>query len=531
MLKETFPYIGFEELQEVPFTLLEQTPVIPKPFLRQLAANPSLYATSPVKVKRQIWETEEALFVREVQPLLDQYVSTAIVNPPDLSESAVLPKKRRDKDPVVKQLVQWVGNSLQLYTSLVKFCSQLFLATGHTHYCNLRAELLMALHDNGISAIYEKDPCHQVAWYLDACVGDASVEMRERRIAEVMTLLEAVPSGSSILGDMAMIVASSHAIDVLARTIFHRIVDAVDRQALPRSDARLKRVTALAALGSQAFTVLSKQQFRLPKVERELLQNGFVFVGQLLVDDRLREAGDPPEEPAKPGEKFRKVFFSNGLSRQVCWRYLLSRLAAGDAESPKAVMKLASELGASINAEAPFLHSVVTLSTVGRSAPVREAVIDNWLLEMNGELIVHMELLHFLISHHTVLSAKEFFSYLERICAYRTQEVAAANLALRLVEQLRDRVGNRISEHATPFFFEYLRCLQDPSSVKTAAPAAPKEASDGKEEEDREEEEEDKEQEGDKEQEEDKESADVDIETEEGEINESAGSEPMDVDG
>lgn len=519
LLKETFPYIGFEELQELPFTLLEQTPVIPKAFLRQLAANPALYATSPVKVKRQIWETEESLFVREVQPWLDQYVSSAVVNPLDLSETALLPKKRREKDPVIKQLIQWVGDSVTLYTSLVKFCSQLFLATGHTHYCTLRVELLMALHDNGTSSIYEQDPCHQVAWYLDACVGDTSIEMKERRLTEVVTLIEAVPSGSSILGDLAMILANGHAANILVATIFRHLCNAVEAEALPRDDSMLKRVTTLAALGCQAFSVLSKQQFRLPKVERDLMLNAFVFIAQLLVNDRLKQNGGECVALV-PSEKFKKLFNSNSLCRQVCWRYALSRFAAGDPQSAQVVMELASDMGANINAEVAFLHSVVTLSTVGRSVSVRTKVIDNWLMKMRSELIVHMELLRFLAAHHTVLSAREFAAYLEEVCEFRTQEVAAAGLVLRVVAQVRERVGSRISELATPFFFDYLACLNDPSTVQMPVnpppsdeqiethPAAQDKDADNAQSED----------------------ADVDIEAEDGEILESHSSD-MEVDG
>lgn len=278
----------------------------------------------------------------------------------------------------------------------------------------------------------------------------------------------------------------------------------------------LKRVTALAALGCQAFSVLSKQQFRLPKVERELLLNAFVFVAQLLVNDRIKQSGGEAGAVV-PSEKFKKVFHSNALCRHVCWRYALSRFSAGDLQSAGVVMELASDMGANINAEVAFLHSVVTLATVGRSVAVRTEVIDNWLLKMNSELIVHLELLHFLAAHHTVLSAREFSGYLEDVCGFRTQEVAAANLVLRVVRQLRERVGSRISELSTPFFFDYLACLNDPSCVQMPVESEASEVSRSDE----------------KEEEENapaNEEADVDIEAEDGQIIEGQASD-MEVDG
>ena len=36
--------------------------------------------------------------------------------------------------------------------------------------CALRAQLLMALHDLGQTELCNKDPCHKLAWTLDACL-------------------------------------------------------------------------------------------------------------------------------------------------------------------------------------------------------------------------------------------------------------------------------------------------------------------------------------------------------------------------
>lgn len=43
LLEHTFPYIGFEELADVPMTLMKRCPNIPHSFLRQLVGNPDLY--------------------------------------------------------------------------------------------------------------------------------------------------------------------------------------------------------------------------------------------------------------------------------------------------------------------------------------------------------------------------------------------------------------------------------------------------------------------------------------------------------
>lgn len=40
-----------------------------------------------------------------------------------------------------------IGSSVKLYDMVLQFLRTLFLRTHNVHYCTLRAELLMALHD------------------------------------------------------------------------------------------------------------------------------------------------------------------------------------------------------------------------------------------------------------------------------------------------------------------------------------------------------------------------------------------------
>jgi len=74
LLSSTFPYIGFEELRPVAIAVMKRHPSIPRPFLEQLAANPTLYQECPLSVKQQIWTVDEGLFRQEVFPLLNQYI-------------------------------------------------------------------------------------------------------------------------------------------------------------------------------------------------------------------------------------------------------------------------------------------------------------------------------------------------------------------------------------------------------------------------------------------------------------------------
>lgn len=55
-----------------------------------------------------------------------------------------------------------IGKNVKLYDMVLQFLRTLFLRTRNVHYCTLRAELLMSLHDLDISEICSVDPCHKV---------------------------------------------------------------------------------------------------------------------------------------------------------------------------------------------------------------------------------------------------------------------------------------------------------------------------------------------------------------------------------
>lgn len=64
---------------------------------------------------------------------------------------------------VVLKLTQMIGKNVKLYDMVLQFLRTLFLRTRNVHYCTLRAELLMSLHDLDISEICSVDPCHKVS--------------------------------------------------------------------------------------------------------------------------------------------------------------------------------------------------------------------------------------------------------------------------------------------------------------------------------------------------------------------------------
>lgn len=209
LLDRCFRYIGAEEeLRAVCLCIMERLPSVDAKYLSHIADNHDLYVACPLEVKRQIWQSNQSLFGEAVSPLLDQYVmqKEGILNftsgkdagggGGDLTSFlSFLPKTRR-QSVIVQELVGMVGTSQSLYNTLLQFLRTLFLRTQINHYCTLRADILMSLHD-AESTICSSDRCYKFAWCLDACVRVGHVEVKKGR--ELYSFLETIVGGDEIL--------------------------------------------------------------------------------------------------------------------------------------------------------------------------------------------------------------------------------------------------------------------------------------------------------------------------------------------
>ncbi|XP_054592711.1 negative elongation factor B isoform X2 [Nothobranchius furzeri] len=166
LLEKSFPLVKMPSIQPVVMQVLKHLPKVPEKKLKLVMADKELYKVCAVQVKRQIWQDNQALFGDEVSPLLKQYIveKEAALFSSDLSILhnffSSSPKARRQGE-VVLRLTQMIGKNVKLYDMVLQFLRTLFLRTRNVHYCTLRAELLMSLHDLDISEICSVDPCHK----------------------------------------------------------------------------------------------------------------------------------------------------------------------------------------------------------------------------------------------------------------------------------------------------------------------------------------------------------------------------------
>lgn len=191
LLRESFPVVRVKALRPIVMAILRNTPQIEDKYLRVLVRDRELYSDTDTEVKRQIWRDNQSLFGDEVSPLLSQYIREkehVLFDHLNLNSLffAPSPKVRRQGE-VVQKLANMIGSSVKLYDMVLQFLRTLFLRTRNVHYCTLRAELLMALHDMEVQDITTVDPCHKFTWCLDACIREKNVDIKRSRELQVNT--------------------------------------------------------------------------------------------------------------------------------------------------------------------------------------------------------------------------------------------------------------------------------------------------------------------------------------------------------
>lgn len=221
--------------------ILKNTPQIDDNYLKVLVRDRDLYSDTDTEVKRQIWKDNQSLFGDEVSPLLSQYISekeNVLFDHTNLSTQFFGPSpKVRRQGEVVQKLAHMIGNSVKLYDMVLQFLRTLFLRTRNVHYCTLRAELLMALHDLEVQDIISIDPCHKFTWCLDACIREKNVDIKRSR--ELQGFLDNVRRGQEqVLGDLSMTLCDPYAINFLATSAIKILHHLIHVEGMPRVSSK-----------------------------------------------------------------------------------------------------------------------------------------------------------------------------------------------------------------------------------------------------------------------------------------------------
>ncbi|XP_026542436.1 negative elongation factor B [Notechis scutatus] len=335
LLEKSFPLVKMPSIQPVVMCVMKHLPKVPEKKLKLVMADKDLYKACAVEVKRQIWQDNQALFGDEVSPLLKQYIlekeNALFSNDLSVLQNFFSPSpKMRRQGEVVQKLTQMIGKNVKLYDMVLQFLRTLFLRTRNVHYCTLRAELLMSLHDLDISEICTVDPCHKFTWCLDACIRERFVD--NKRARELQGFLDGVKKGQEqVLGDLSMILCDPFAINTLALSTIRNLQELIGQEVLPRESPELLLLLRMLSLGQGAWDVIDSQIFKEPKLEVDLITKFLPMLMAFVVDDYTftvdqklpSEEKGPASYPSAIPEAFPKFLQEQRIACEIGLYYVL----------------------------------------------------------------------------------------------------------------------------------------------------------------------------------------------------------------
>ncbi|GAB1598257.1 negative elongation factor B-like [Argonauta hians] len=368
LLQKCYPAIKVKTLRPVVMCILKHLPEIKEDYLVQIAANRQYYDEAATEVKRQIWQDNQSIFGDEVSPLFSQYIKEkedTLLGHENSSSVFYMPSPRmRRQGEVVQKLVLMIGRSLQLYDMVLQFLRTLFLQTRNTHYCTLRAELLMALHDLEINEICSVDPSHKFTWCVDACVRERFVDTKRAR--ELQGFLHSIKQNQEqLLGDIAMILCDPFTLHTISLSTVKALQHCINSELLPRDNNDLILLVRLMALGFAAWDMIDSQVFKEPKLGPEIFSKFLPYVVNMLVDDQLRSLNarltdTPPVQVAAPPALFLTVLKLTNVGSMIVMYYTLQVTRQKDKLAVMSSLPTLTHCESDRAFDETFLHTLVS---------------------------------------------------------------------------------------------------------------------------------------------------------------------------
>jgi hypothetical protein len=388
LLQRTFQYISIDELQAVPMAVMMRLDAIGRSFLEELCKYPALYEKAPMKIKRQIWAINYELFRAYVDPTLGPFLQAPTVSleaPVNDMWGRTLeePRQRRRATPAIGAMLACLDKSRSLYKSLLEMCKKVYAEEGNSMYCALRADVLMALHDNGVTELYQHDPLHELCWILDAGTRERSLsEPLLRDLGAALQKLRGAKSGRE-RADQAMLLASPPVFHALLRSLCTALMRAVAERALPADARRCPALSLLAKLVARAASardlLLRQGPLLAPKsARRELLAVLCPWLAARVAQGLLEERGSPAAAPFVVPEAVAALLSTDLASRKVLQAFVVMRVEAGE-PAGLSVMLAAASLNVDLATDADFVQSLVTALLAGmRGANSTTTKVRRW---------------------------------------------------------------------------------------------------------------------------------------------------------
>ena len=373
VLKASFPYIGIPQLRDVPQTIIHRLRSIPRAYLKSLSTDPSLFRQLSPGVQSQVFEADVRFLLMHAMPLVHAYAGEKGTKARAVQclwarrkKGAPPPSRKavRGGSEALGKLAAMVGPSPRIYGSIVKAIvgnyrdsEGKFLERAELSYCALRSQLLMGLHDRGQKDVCAQDPCHKLAWCLDACLRDveagreAFTDARLRELHAFFQQFETqreakkAPAGNHhqgsssntfnpdlFLGEAGMILRSPEVFHLLGHEALRMLAQAVGEERLPRGDKKLAFIARLIALASGSQAMLREGVFVFQKEDPALLQEPCTVLAAAMADVLLRQArgGAAEELSFEVDARLAAWLPRSPAARLLAQVYALQRLAARD---------------------------------------------------------------------------------------------------------------------------------------------------------------------------------------------------------
>ena len=378
LLDKYFVVIRVPSLEPVVMAILKNLDQLDDKYIKILQSDRDLYSKCDVVVKRQIWQEHQGLFGDEVSPLFSKYIKEKeglLLNYDTSSSSffSLTPKQRRSNE-TIQELVKMIGKNVLLYDTILQFLRTLFLRTKNVHYCTLRVELLMALHDSEVKEITDMDPCYKFTWCLDACIREKAID--GKRFRELVSHLDSVKGSTnqSVLGDLSMTLCDHYAVNFLANYALRIVNKLIVDEHLPRDHSNLLVVLRLLNLGLHSWQILHSQVYQEARMDSGFVTEFLPTLMSFIVDDQVRNlnAKHPSllnekeaarsiiEHSGPPPEDFANMVATDSLASVISIYYLFQVCRQKDKQGINRI--LSSCISSCIDNKAfenPFLHTLV----------------------------------------------------------------------------------------------------------------------------------------------------------------------------
>ncbi|KAK0065609.1 negative elongation factor B-like isoform X1 [Biomphalaria pfeifferi] len=450
LLDNSFPAIKNKDIRPVVMATMKHLPKVKEEYLQYLLEDKELYTEAATEVKRQIWENNQSLFGDEVQPLLAQYLkekewSLYRHDSPGLTFFSSNPKQRRQKETLT-QLLEMIGSNVKLYDMVLQFLRTLFLRTRNTHYCTLRVELLMAIHDLELNSICSKDPCHKFTWCVDACIREKTVNAMRSR--ELQGFLDSVKKGQEfVLGDLSMVLSDPYALNIILQSLMKMLQNCVNTDTLPRDSADLQLLCRMTALGLNAWEMIDSGHFREPKLDPTFFTKFLAYIVSLMAEDQIRHfSGKVPGEkivpPPLPPDMYANWISQSSLASMVAMYYCLQCARMRDR------LALVQILPTMIHCENDrayndtFLHCLTSylihMKDDFQHKDLCVAVLDDFFIPASSRENVLRHLLRLLMYIHHKLPKSKLETMMEEISSDKDMSDSVRSA----VEVLRDKIDH-----------------------------------------------------------------------------------------